>query len=261
MLELRNVGFSYRKHSALRDVSVSFPESGIVCLVGPNGSGKSTLLKSINRIIPPTGDVLFDGRNVRDMSVTEIAKTFGYVPQEISNAFPITVFDMILLGRRAYLGWNPSNHDLDVVSENISRMGLDDFTLRKVNESSGGERQKVLIATALSQEPRVLLLDEPTSNLDVKHQLDVMRHLKKIVKDKKMLALMAMHDLNLASQYSDEVVMLNKGSLFIHGKPEQVLTKQNIQTIYRVNVVIHKHGNTQHIVPVDDDGLCVIKGA
>jgi iron complex transport system ATP-binding protein len=257
MLELCNVGFSYRKHSALRDVTVRFPESGLVCLVGPNGSGKSTLLKSINRIILPTGDVLFDGRNVRDMSVTEIAKTFGYVPQEISSAFPITVFDMILLGRRAYLGWNPSNHDLEVVSANISLMGLNDFALRKVNELSGGERQKVLIATALSQEPKVLLLDEPTSNLDVKHQLDVMRYLKKIVKEKKMLALMAMHDLNLASQYADEVVMLHKGALFTQGKPDVVLTAENIKTIYRVNVVIHMYGETKHIVPVDDDSLCV----
>jgi iron complex transport system ATP-binding protein len=258
MLELREVSFSYRKYSALRDVTLDFPESGLVCLVGPNGSGKSTLLKSINRIISPKGDVIFNGRNVQNMSVSEIAKTFGYVPQEVSTAFPITVFDMILLGRRAYLGWNPSKHDLQVVSENISLMGLDDFTLRKINELSGGERQKVLIATALSQEPHVLLLDEPTSNLDVRHQLDVMKHLATIVRSKKMLALMALHDLNLASQYGDEIVMLNKGQIFAQGKPQCILTKKNIKEVYRVDVAIHKHGKVQHIVPVDGS-LCTFE--
>lgn len=259
MLELNRVGFSYKKHSALRDITLTLPDSGLICLVGPNGSGKSTLIKCINRIIPPQGTILFNGQNVADMSISTIAKTFGYVAQDISSAFPITVFDMILLGRRVYLGWNPTKQDLEIVSKNISLLGLEDFALRKVNELSGGERQKVLIATALSQEPKVLLLDEPTSNLDVKHQLDVMRHLKKIVKEQKMLALMAMHDLNLASQYSDQVVMLQKGSLYIKGAPGEVLTAENIKKIYHVNVAIHKHGASKHIVPVDDDSLCLIE--
>ncbi len=259
MLEITNVGFTYGKHTALNNVSLSFPEAGFICLVGPNGSGKSTLLKCINKIHQPTGDVFYNKRPVKEMSTTEIAQTFGYVPQDISGVFPITVFDMILLGRRSYLGWTPSKHDLEVVSNNIAIMKLENFALRKVNELSGGERQKVLIAMALSQEPKILLLDEPTSNLDIKHQLDVMRYIRQIVRDKKMLAIMALHDLNLASQYGDYIVMLNKGHLYVQGTPREVLTKNNIQTVYRVNVAIHKHGTTQHIVPVDDDGLCIIE--
>lgn len=166
---------------------------------------------------------------------------------------------MILLGRRPYLGWNPSAHDIDIVSENIALMELDEFTLRYVYELSGGERQKVLIATALSQEPQVLLLDEPTSNLDIKYQLDVMKLLKAIVSKKKILALMAVHDLNLASQYADEIVMLNQGKVFARGKADDVLTKENIKAVYRVSVAIHRHGAVQHLVPVDDDSLTLFE--
>ena len=251
-LKVSQLNFSYGKHSVLKDINLCFPDGGLVCLVGPNGSGKSTLLKCINKILNPTGEVSFDCKNVKRFSPSEVARTFGYVPQDISSAFPITVFDMILLGRRAYIGWNPTKHDLEVVSQNISLLELDDFALRKVNELSGGERQKVLIATALSQEPNVLLLDEPTSNLDVKHQLDVMKYLKTIVKTKKILALMALHDLNLASQYADKVIMLRQGQVYAEGAPKEILTKENIKEVYRVDVAIHNHGHVQHIVPIDD---------
>jgi ABC-type cobalamin/Fe3+-siderophores transport systems, ATPase components len=253
MLELKTVSYTYRNHQALRDISMVLPESGIVSLVGPNGSGKSTLLKCINRILKPKGQILFDGKNITDLSISEVAHIFGYVPQDISSAFPLSVFDMVLLGRRPYLGWTATPHDLAIVSQNIASLGLETFSLRSINELSGGERQKVLIATALSQEPRVLLLDEPTSNLDIRHQLDVMKHLRKVVIEKKLLALLAMHDLNLASQYSDQVVMLNQGTLFAQGSPKMVLTKENVKEIYRVNVVVHRHGGVRHIVPVEDE--------
>ena len=255
---MNKVSFDYGKHPALSDIELSFSSSGIISIVGPNGSGKSTLLKCINMILRPKGEILFNKKKIHDMPISEIARTFGYVPQDFSSAFPVTVFDMILLGRRPYLGWSPSEHDIEVVSENISRLGLNDFALRNVNELSGGERQKVLIATALSQEPRVLLLDEPTSNLDIKHQLEVMKHVQSIVRNKDILALMAIHDLNLASQYSDNIVMLSDGKVFAQGKPQEILTKENIRAIYHVNVAIHKHGEIQHIVPVEgDDNLCM----
>ena len=253
MLELKNVSFAYGKRSALANVNLNFVSSGIISLVGPNGSGKSTLLKCINRILKPQGDVLLYGVNVRDFSISELSRTFGYVPQEFSTVFPITVFDMVLLGRKPYLGWNPSEKDVEVVSENIELMNLEDFALRPVNELSGGERQKVLIATALSQEPSVMLLDEPTSNLDIKHQIDVMRHLGQIAENKKILVLMAVHDLNLASQYSNEMIMLRKGTVFARGTPQDVLTKENIRALYNVNVAVHKHGKIKHIVPVEDE--------
>jgi len=254
------VCFDYGKRPALSDVELIFSSSGIFSIVGPNGSGKSTLLKCINMILKPRGEILFNKKKIHDMPISEIARIFGYVPQDFSSAFPVTVFDMILLGRRPYLGWSPSEHDIEVVSENISGLGLNDFALRNVNELSGGERQKVLIATALSQEPKVLLLDEPTSNLDIKHQLEVMKHVQRIVKSKGLLALIAIHDLNLASQYSDEIVMLSDGRVFAQGKPQDVLSKENIRSIYHVNVAIHTHGEVQHIVPVEgEDSLSMEK--
>jgi iron complex transport system ATP-binding protein len=142
---------------------------------------------------------------------------------------------------------------MNIVSENIALMGLEEFSLRPVNELSGGERQKVLIATALSQQPKVMLLDEPTSNLDIRHQIDVMKNLERIVKQKDILALMAVHDLNLASHYSSHMVMLTKGEVFAQGKPQEILTKDNIKALYSVNVAIHQHGKVKHIVPVEDD--------
>jgi iron complex transport system ATP-binding protein len=211
-------------------------------------------------ILQPQGEILFARKKIHELPTPEVAQIFGYVPQDFTSTFPATVFDMILLGRRPYLGWSPSEHDLDIVTKNISRLGLDKFALRNVNELSGGERQKVLIARALSQEPRVLLLDEPTSNLDIKHQLEVMKQIKSIVDSKKILALLAIHDLNLASQYSDKIVMLSKGTVFAQGTPQDVLTKRNIRSIYHVNVAIHKHGNVQHIVPVEgNDSLSMEK--
>ena len=253
MLEIKNVNFDYGKRRALTGVNLTFSEKGIVSLVGPNGSGKSTLIKCINKILKPKGEILFNNHNIQYFSTSELAKIFGYVPQEFSSAFPITVFDMILLGRKPYMGWNPSEEDMNIVSENIALMGLDEFSLRPVTELSGGERQKVLIATALSQQPKVLLLDEPTSNLDIRHQIDVMKNLEKIVKQKNILALMAVHDLNLASHYSDQMVMLTKGKVFAKGKPHDILTRENIKALYDVNVAIHQHGNVKHIVPVEDD--------
>lgn len=259
MLELKNVSFSYGRRSALSDINLSFSSSGITSIVGPNGSGKSTLLKCINMILKPRGEILLNKKKINEMPISEIAKNFGYVPQDFSSAFPVTVFDMILLGRRPYIGWSPSEEDIEVVSKNISSLDLNDLVLRNVNELSGGERQKVLIARALSQEPNVLLLDEPTSNLDIKHQIEVMKHIRDIVKNKGLLALIAIHDLNLASQYSNEIIMLNKGKVFSQGKPQKVLTKENIMAAYHVNVAIHKHGDVQHIVPMEGDNIVVME--
>ncbi|MDZ4655096.1 MAG: ABC transporter ATP-binding protein [Coriobacteriia bacterium] len=259
MLELRNVGFEYKGgHRALSGVDLSLTCGGIVSIVGPNGSGKTTLLRCIDNLIHAEGEILLNDRRISDMTTREIARSIGYVPQSFTGSFPVTVFDMVLLGRKPYVGWSPSDDDLRIVSENIARLDLSEFTLRDVNQLSGGERQKVLIARALSQEPNVLLLDEPTSNLDIRHQLGVMRHLREIVVGKGLLALMAIHDLNLASQYSDYVVMMHGGQVYAQGSPNEVFTRENIQTTYGVDVAIHQHGDIRHIVPVEEHNVAVM---
>lgn len=252
MLELEQVRYSYGKIRAIRGISLKLPSKGLVSLIGPNGSGKSTLLKCINRINRPSGKISLDGEDLSKMAPRKIASTFGFVPQETDLALPMNVFDLILLGRMPYLGWTPTEEDLEVVSENIEKMGLKKLALRRSDELSGGERQKVLIARALSQEPKVLLLDEPTSKLDIKHKLMVMRLIRDIVDEKGLLAVMAIHDLNTASQYSDVIVMLKKGKMHCKGKPTKTLTKKNIRSVYDINVAIHGHGSIPHIVPVEN---------
>jgi len=252
MLELKDISFGYKgKRKALSGINLEFPASGVISVVGPNGSGKSTLLKCINKILKAEGEIFLNDRKIQDMSISQIAKVIGYVPQSFNISFPVTVFDMVLLGRRSYIGWNPSDHDIRIVSDNIERLGLSGFALRNVSELSGGERQKVLIARALAQEPQILLLDEPTSNLDIKHQVEVMRHVRDIVWNKGLLALIAIHDLNLASQYSDQIIMLNNGRVFALGQPQVILTRENIRATYDIDVAIHSHGDVQHVVPVE----------
>ena len=151
------------------------------------------------------------------------------------------------------MGWNPSKEDIDVVSTIISELGLEDFILRNFNEMSGGERQKVLVARAMAQEPKILLLDEPTSALDIKHQLDVLKLVKRTANNKKILALMAIHDLSLASQYSDEIVLMKLGQVFARGSPEKVINQENIKTVYDVDTRISWRNGRPCPIPVVDE--------
>jgi len=250
-LKLVDLSFGYDKVAILNSINLDLDSCGVHCLLGPNGSGKSTMIKCIMQVLRSKGDVLYNDMRVKDMKAKEISRIFGYVPQDCGSAFPITVFDMILLGRKPYIGWNPSSKDLDIVSENIALLGLEQYTLRHINELSGGERQKVMIAAALSKETPILLFDEPTSSLDIKHQIEVMKHVRSIVKNRNIMALIAMHDLNLASQYSDSIVMLQRGEVFAQGSPKDVLSKENIRSVYGVDVAIYDGGKTNHIVPVE----------
>jgi iron complex transport system ATP-binding protein len=250
-LKLRDVSFAYNKTDILHRINLEFDQSGIYCLVGPNGSGKSTLLKCLMQINRPNGDILFNDNPIRTMKQSEISGIFGYVPQDCYSAFPITVFDMILLGRKPYMGWMPSEADIDIVAGNISLFGLEQYALRHMNQLSGGERQKVMIAAAVTKQPRILLLDEPTSSLDIRHQLEVMQHIKSIVRSRGVMTVIAIHDLSLASQYADHIVMLRHGQIFAHGAPKSVLTRENIKTVYGVGVEIYENGEINHIVPIE----------
>jgi len=249
MLDVKDLAFGYRGREALRGIDLRFPEKGIVGLVGPNGSGKSTLLKCLNGILVARGKVTFDGLDIRRMSIRDRARIFGYVPQDTHSAFPIPVYDMIMLGRRTYIGWSPSDRDHRTVSGLISDLGMEEVSLRNVHELSGGERQKVLIARALAQEPKVLLLDEPTSNLDIRHQMEVMEHIRDMTLARGILAVTALHDLNLASHFCDMIVMLKDGRVHSRGPPSKVLKEGPIREVYGIDVLIHDHGGIAHVVP------------
>ena len=236
MLELKNLSFGYKEKKTLKNINMSVNSGEVVGIIGPNGSGKSTLLKCMNMILEPEGHIFLEGIELQTLNLKEISKIIGYVPQNIPvSSFPIKVFDVVLLGRRPYIRWNVGDRDLDIVSEIFSLLNLDDLSMRNFNELSGGERQKILLARALAQEPKVLLLDEPTSSLDVKHQLEIMDIIRNLSREKVLAVVIVLHDLNLASRYCDRLVLLNSGQIFATGTPEEILIDSNIKTVYKVD--------------------------
>jgi iron complex transport system ATP-binding protein len=251
-IKVNNLEFGYSSTPVLKDVTMKLTESEILGIVGPNGAGKSTLIRCIDRILKPKqGTILLDEQEIKNMSMMEVARRIGYVPQTGSRTFPITVFDTVLMGRRPHLGWRSGDADIKKVVEVLKLMEIEDLAMSDLNELSGGQQQKVLIARALAQEASVLLLDEPTSNLDIKHQLEVMEIIKNLVATKKVSAIMAVHDLNLASRYTDRVIIMKLGRIIDAGTPSDVLTPENIRSVYDVEAeVINGNGRVPYIVPI-----------
>jgi len=249
-ISIKDLTFSYKSNKILDDLNINVEDSEIVSLVGPNGSGKTTLIKCIDRILKPRGSILLEGREVQEMKQQEIARQIGYVPQSSATPLATTVFDTVLMGRRPHIGWRVSDFDLDKVSDTLERLNLQDLAMRDFGQLSGGQKQKVLIARALVQEPALLLLDEPTSNLDMKHQLDVLETISSMVKEKGISAVMAIHDLNLAARFSDKLVMLKKGVIYAAGTPIDLLSEKNISDVYGVEAIVMRSLDKPCIVPL-----------
>ncbi len=237
-LKVKGICFRYGSREVLRDVELEAKAGEILTIIGPNGAGKSTLLRCINRILKPyLGTVFLDGKELSRLKAQERAQVVGYVPQASGEVFPSTVFETVLMGRKPHLSWGVGRGDLEVVGAVLQRLGLMDLAERYLSELSGGEKQKVLIARALAQEPEVLLLDEPISNLDVKHQLEVLEMVRDVARQGKCV-LMVMHDLNMAARFSDQLLMLKNGIVFAAGDPRSVLTPENIRAVYEVEAMI-----------------------
>lgn len=250
-LSMAGITFSYASTSVLTDVTAELGEGEVLGLVGPNGAGKSTLLRCIDRILKPQrGSILLNGRETKKMSRQELAQHVGYVPQANSDGFPTTVFDTVLMGRRPHMSWGSSGRDIEKVAEVLELLEIKRFALRDFKSLSGGEKQKVILARALAQEPDLLLLDEPTSDLDIRHQLEVMEIIKDIVKRKTISTIVAIHDLNLAARYTDKIVMLHKGSIFAEGYPKTVLTPKNIKSVYGVESEVKNGSNGLYVLPL-----------
>ena len=261
-LKINDVVFAYSSAPVLDNICLELAPSEVLGIVGPNGSGKSTLIRCIDNILKPQrGTILLDGQEVRRLSRMEIARRMGYVPQSSPHIFPTTVFDTVLMGRRPHANWRSSEQDVDKVVEVLELLGIEDFALKDFGELSGGEQQRVLLARALAQEADVLLLDEPTSNLDIRHQLEVMSIIRNLVRERGLSAIMAIHDLNLAARYADRVIMLNGGEIFDAGDPVSVFTVANIAHVYGVKAVVRDDGGSPYIVPLrptehDASGSC-----
>jgi iron complex transport system ATP-binding protein len=234
-LEINDLCFSYNGFPVLEDVKLALGPGEVLGIVGPNGSGKSTLLKCINRILKTKQNtVLIDGKNVGAIAIKELAKIMGYVPQSSKNVFPFTVFDVVLMGRRPYIQWSLGDKDKEIVAQILEYLGIGNLTMRYFNELSGGEQQKVIIARALAQQPKIMLLDEPTSSLDIKHQLEILCIIRSLTESNHCSVIISMHDLNLACRFSDRIIMIKNGKIFAAGNPKSVVTEENIEAVYGI---------------------------
>lgn len=249
-ITIKDLTFSYSSNKILDDLNLVIEESEILSLVGPNGSGKTTLIKCIDRILKPKGSILLNSQKLEEMTSVGIARVFGYVPQSSSTPLNTTVFDTVLMGRRPHISWRVSDADLDKVADTLELLHLEKFSMRDFSQLSGGQKQKVLIARALCQEPEVLLLDEPTSNLDMKHQLDVMETISSLVNEKRISAVMAIHDLNLAARFSDKLAMLMGGKVYAVGSPNALITESNISYVYGIEAQVMRDLDRPYVVPI-----------
>ncbi len=245
--------FGYRTFPILKGLTVTFDRSELVSIIGPNGVGKSTLIHCMNKILTPNENaVMIDGRDVRNISVKEMAKVMGYVPYTSPNTFPISVIDAVMMGRHPHSKFGSMDEDLRISYDMLEKLGISDLAMRQLNELSAGQLQKVILAKGLAQQPKVLLLDEPTANLDVKHQIGVTKLLKQISEETKMTVIMICHDLNIAAKYSDRILMMSEGKIYASGTPEEVLTKENIRKVYDINCEVIMDQGRPHILLRDD---------
>lgn len=249
ILSVNELAFDYPSRSVLQDISFSICKGTFLAVLGVNGAGKSTLLKCINRVLKPcAGTVLIQNEEAAKLTGREIARRIGYVSQR-QEQVSTTVFDAVLLGRKPHIQWEASRKDLETTQKALNILELEDYSLRYLNELSGGEQQKVMIARALAQEPDLLLLDEPTSSLDLKNQLEVIRIIKNIVRNGHIGAVVSMHDLNLAIRFADKFILLKDGEIFAAGGIE-VMTPENIERVYSTPVKIMEVEGIPVVVPV-----------
>jgi iron complex transport system ATP-binding protein len=247
------VEFRYDSRSVLRNIRFMLKAGELLAVLGPNGVGKTTLLKCINANLRPTaGSVLVDGLDVLRMDSMDIARRVGYVAQR-AEAARLTVFDAVLLGRRPHLRWRLGEQDLRLAGAAIERLSLVPLAMRYIDQLSGGELQKVAIARALVQEPRLLLLDEPTSSLDLKNQIDILKIIRQVTDQHEVAAVMTMHDLNKALRWADKFIFLRDGAVFAAGRSNEV-TAEMVAAVYGVPVEIHLHRGCPWIIPLERNG-------
>jgi len=249
MLEIRNLSFRYSRNGALvlNDVNLELKQGEIGILLGKNGSGKTTLFKNILGINQPTGGaILFEGKNLLKMSRRERARCIAYVPQDIQFG-ALTVFDSILMGRVSYFGMKASHEDYVAVEKIIREMQLESFADRNVDELSGGERQKIAIARAMAQEPKLMVFDEPTGNLDIANEHLIIEEAKKLAREKNISILSSLHDLNQAMHLGDKFFFLRDGVIkFAGGK--DCLNEEIIKTTFDIDVRIVEIENEKIIL-------------
>jgi len=231
-----NLGVCYGDIRIWKDINLEITEPGLVGILGPNGVGKSTFMYTLNKILEPTeGDVTIGGKNVKELDYKDLAKIMAYVPQQSNETFAMSVLDTVLMGRYPISGFTTAEEDVKVATRCLKMMGITDLAMRNFNELSAGQHKKVMIARGLAQEPQILMLDEPTANLDIYHQIYVMKLLRDIAKEKNIIVLVICHDLNVASRFADRLILLSRGKIVADGPSKDVITAENIKQVYNMD--------------------------
>ncbi len=250
-LKIQNLSFSYHSKKVLDKVSLTVDTPGLTCLLGPNGVGKTTLAKCIDGLLKyESGSITLDEKEISSMSQADIARKIAFIPNNSFSTFSITVSEVVMMGRFPISGWSPNDEDVDAVEEAIKLMNLEEFADRDIRELSAGQRQRVMIARGIVQEPEILILDEPTSNLDVKYQMEVMSFLHDLARAKNISVIAVCHDLNVTAAYADRICLMSEGHIIADGTPDQVLTVPNIHEAYKVDAQIHNVNGNIHIAMV-----------
>ena len=259
MLEARNLTLTYDDRIAVADVSLVLKPGEVTALLGPNGAGKSTLLRALNgQLSPASGSISLDGQPLEKLSRRNIARRIAVVAQEAELRFPVTVLEFVLGGRFAWAantGWGwETEGDLAVAHAVLAETELTELSGRLMNELSGGERQRALMARALATEAPFLLLDEPTANLDLSHQGLLLTVVRNRCDRQQSSALVVTHDINLAAQFSDQILLMKQGKTIHSGTPEEVLTSHLLQEVFEVKILVDGHPVTggPRVTPVHE---------
>ena len=256
-LEVRKLAFAFGKAPVLREVSLVVPSGGFFIIIGPNGSGKTTLLKIVAGILrPDAGQVDVLGRPLAAFSRRALARAIAFVPQAVAGELPFSVFEFVLLGRSPHLGLLAleGETDVDLARRAITFTGVAHLADRRLDQLSGGERQRVFIARAICQEPRILLLDEPTASLDLAHQMRVMDLMERLRQEKDLTIVMVSHDINLAGQYGDRLLLIKEGRAIRQGRPEEVLNFRTLEEAYGCVLLVDQSplGQVPRVTPVPE---------
>jgi len=251
MVKMEGIRFSYGDREILKGLDIEGRRGQFIGLIGPNGSGKSTLLRLINGILKPdVGRILVDGRDVNKIKFSEMAQICSNVPTESPDEFNLTVLDLVLMGRYPYVLnlWWEKKEDEDIVIQALKDFNVYDLKDRKICEISSGEKQRTLLAKAVVQTSKVMLVDEPSAHLDLKHKLESMEYLKGLVGND-MSIIVASHDINLLVKYCDKVIILSKGQIVAYGEPDNVITADLIRDVYGVVVEVYRNNGDILIIP------------
>ncbi|MCE7792190.1 ABC transporter ATP-binding protein [Salipaludibacillus sp. CUR1] len=241
MFEVKDLSCRRSGKDILLNASATFYEGEVTAIIGPNGAGKTTLLKCLAGFLKPSrGEVMLNGKPLSSISLKDRARKISFVPQATSPAFPLTVFEMVMHGRRPYVNWGIGKKDRRIVTNLLKKLHIEELSGCFLDEISGGQKQKAAIARALAQQTEVILLDEPTSALDIRYEYEVLQIGRDLAKKEGRTVIMVLHDLELAARFSDRIVLVDNGRIFCRGKPDEVMTQEHLRKVYEVNTVIEQ---------------------